>query len=160
MARSAPLDTGAPGAAPGSTPGPSPGTPSEARTGRGTGLPDRTLALVTAAVSLPLVWMGYGTDLDIGDVLETGGRIRELGYTPSRNPGVPVVEAVVARLDPVGGHVLVNAATAAALAATVVGIARLTRAWGHANGDLLGLAFLASPIVVVSGTQTADFLWA
>ena len=37
----------------------------------------------------------------------------DFDYVPSRNPGVPVVEAIVAVLDPVGGHVLVNLATAA-----------------------------------------------
>lgn len=68
---------------------------------------DRTLVLVTAAVTLPLVWLGYGTDLDIGDVLETAALIRHGDYEPSRNPGVPVVEAIVAVLDPLGGHVLV-----------------------------------------------------
>ena len=109
--------------------------------------------LVTAAVSLPVLWMGYGTDLDIGDVLATATQIRDLDYTPSRNPGVPVVEAIVAVVDPIGGHILVNLATAAAMAATVVGIARLVRVWGHRNGDLVALAFLASPIVVVAGTQ-------
>lgn len=124
------------------------------------GLSERALVAITAAVSLPILWLGYGTDLDIGDVLAAGARIRELDYAPSRNPGVPVVEAIVAVLDPIGGHILVNLATAAALVATVVGTARLVRAWGHANGDLVALAFLASPIVVVSGTQTADFLWA
>jgi hypothetical protein len=126
----------------------------------GTGVRDRTLLAITAAVTLPILWMGYGTDLDIGFVLASAERIRDLDYVPSRNPGVPVVEAVVAVLDPLGGHVLVNLATAAALAATVVGIARLVRAWGHDNGDLVALAFLASPIVIVSGTQTADFVWA
>src|ERR671916_273367 len=89
-----------------------------------------------------------------------GERIRDLDYAPSRNPGVPVVEAIVAVLDPLGGHVLVNLATAVALAATVVGMARLVRAWGHDNGDLIALAFLASPIVLISGTQTADFVYA
>ncbi|MBN2624459.1 MAG: hypothetical protein JXA83_13865 [Acidimicrobiales bacterium] len=121
---------------------------------------DRMLLAITGAVTLPILWMGYGTDLDIGAVLAAGERIRELDYAPSRNPGVPVVETVVAVLDPVGGHVLVNLATALALAATVVGIARLVRAWGHADGDLVALAFLASPIVIISGTQTADFVWA
>ncbi|HEX6422705.1 MAG TPA: glycosyltransferase 87 family protein [Acidimicrobiales bacterium] len=115
---------------------------------------------MTAAISLPVLWMGYGTDLDIGDVLATAAHIRDLDYTPSRNPGVPVVEAIVAVLDPIGGHVLVNLATAAAMAATVVGIARLVRLWGHPNGDLVALAFLASPVVIIAGTQTADFLWA
>jgi hypothetical protein len=124
------------------------------------GLRDRTLLLVTAVVTLPIVWLGYGTDLDIGDVLASGATIRDLDYVPSRNPGVPVVEAIVALLDPIGGHVLVNLATAGALAATVVGLARLVRTWGHPNGDLVALAFLASPIVIIAGTQTADFAWA
>ena len=123
-------------------------------------LGDRWLLAVTAVATLPILWLGYGTDLDIGAVLDAGARIRELDYAPSRNPGVPVVEAVVAVLDPVGGHVLVNLATAAALAATVLGVARLVTAWGHDNGDLVALAFLASPVVLVSGTQTADFVWA
>jgi hypothetical protein len=116
--------------------------------------------LVTAVVTLPILWLGYGTDLDIGDVLRAADHIRALDYEPSRNPGVPVVEAVVAVLDPVGGHVLVNLATALALVATVTGVARLVRSWGHRNGDLVALAFLASPIVIISGTQTADFIWA
>jgi hypothetical protein len=156
MARSASLDAGAPGEVPGA------GTPPDATraTRAQVGLRDRTLVLVTAAVSLPVLWMGYGTDLDIGDVLASADLIRDVDYTPSRNPGVPVVETIVALLDPIGGHILVNLATAAAMAATVVGIARLVRVWGHRNGDLVALAFLASPIVVISGTQTADFLWA
>jgi hypothetical protein len=121
---------------------------------------DLWLAVVTATVTVPILWLGYGTDLDIGAVLSAGERIRDLDYAPSRNPGVPVVEAIVAVLDPLGGHVLVNLATAAALAATVVGVARLVTAWGHDNGDLVALCFLASPIVLISGTQTADFVWA
>ena len=127
---------------------------------RATVLGDAWLLAITAAVTLPILWLGYGTDLDIGFVLDAGDRIRDLDYAPSRNPGVPVVEAIVAVLDPVGGHVLVNLATAAALAATVLALARLVTAWGHDNGDLVALAFLASPIVVISGTQTADFIWA
>jgi len=128
--------------------------------GRFAVLGERWLVAITAAVTLPILWLGYGTDLDIGAVLDAGARIRDLDYSPSRNPGVPVVEAIVAVLDPVGGHVLVNLATAAALAATVLAVARLVTAWGHDNGDLVALAFLASPVVLISGTQTADFIWA
>ena len=123
-------------------------------------LTDRTLGVVTAAVTLPLLWMGYGTDIDVHDVLASGDSIRSGDYMPSRPPGVPVFEAVVALLDPIGGHLLVNLATAGAGAAAVVGLARLVRARGHANGDLLALAFLASPITIVSATSTGDFVWA
>lgn len=161
MASSAPVPAGAPDAAPDRPvdrpASPPSGPPRQAPPG---GLTDRMLLAITGAVTLPILWMGYGTDLDIGAVLAAGERIRELDYAPSRNPGVPVVEAIVAVLDPVGGHILVNLATALALAATVVGIARLVRAWGHTDGDVVALAFLASPIVIISGTQTADFVWA
>ena len=112
------------------------------------------------AVTLPILWMGYGTDIDVTDVLASGESIRRGDYYPSRPPGVPVFEAITAALDPVGGHLLLNLATAAAGAATVVGIARLVRMWGHANGDLIALAFLASPMTLISATSTGDFIWA
>src|SRR5262245_17880796 len=86
------------------------------------GLSDRALVAITAVVALPLVWLGYGTDIDIANVLHSGALIRAGDYAPSRNPGVPVVEAIVGVLDPVGGHLLVNLATAAALAFAVVGV--------------------------------------
>lgn len=124
------------------------------------GLSDRALLAITAAVTLPIFWMGYGTDLDVEDVLIAGERIRNGDYAPSRNPGVPVVETIVGLLDPVGGHLLINLVTVVALAAVVVGIARLVRAWGHANGDLVALAFLASPVTLIAGTSTGDFVWA
>lgn len=171
MASSAPLPVGATGETAASSgagsarPATSASSAGDVEPGRSAphaaqGLSDLALLAVTAVVTLPILWLGYGTDLDIGDVLAAGQRIRDLDYAPSRNPGVPVVEAIVAVLDPVGGHVLINLVTALALAATLVGIARLVRAWGHDNGDLIALAFLASPIVLISGTQTADFVYA
>ena len=124
------------------------------------GLSDWTLLAITAVVTLPILWMGYGTDIDIGDVLDAGERIRQFDYAPSRNPGVPVFESIVAVLDPIGGHLAVNLATAAAAGVAVVGLARLVRAWNHPNGDLVGLAFLASPVVFIAATSTGDFIWA
>ncbi len=125
-----------------------------------TGLSDRALLLIVAAVTLPLFWMGYGTDIDVTDVLRAAGSMRHGDYFPSRPPGVPVFEAIAAVLDPVGGHLLLNLATVCAGAATVVGIARLVRAWGHDNGDLIALAFLASPVTIIASTSVGDFVWA
>ena len=137
-----------------------PGGPAGAATGPRRELSDRALLLVTAAVTLPILWMGYGTDIDVADVLASGDSIRRSDYLPSRPPGVPVFETITAVADPIGGHILLNLATAAAGAATVLGIARLVRAWGHANGDLVALAFLASPMALISATSTGDFIWA
>jgi hypothetical protein len=124
------------------------------------GLSERALVAITAALALPIFWLGYGTDIDVGQVLLAGDRIRNGDYAPSRNPGVPVVETIVGLLDPVGGHILINLATVGALAFTVVGIARLVRAWGHDNGDLVALALVASPVTLIAGTSTGDFVWA
>jgi hypothetical protein len=124
------------------------------------GLSDWTLLAITAAVTLPILWMGYGTDIDVGDVLESAELIRRFDYAPSRNPGVPVFETIVAVLDPIGGHLAINLATAAAAGLAVVGLSRLVRAWDHPNGDLVGLAFLASPVVLIAATSTGDFVWA
>jgi hypothetical protein len=121
---------------------------------------DRRLGLLVLVVGLPLIWMGYGVDVDVANVLNTTELIRSGDYMPSRTPGVPVFEAIATVLDPVGGHLLLNLATLLAAAATVVGIAQLVRAWGHDNDDLLALAFFASPITIVSSTGVADFVWA
>ena len=124
------------------------------------GLGDWALLAITAAVTLPILWMGYGTDIDVGDVLESAELIRRFDYAPSRNPGVPVFESIVAVLDPIAGHLAINLATATAAGLAVVGLARLVRAWNHPNGDLVGMAFLASPVVLIAATSTGDFIWA
>ena len=123
-------------------------------------LRDRHLATIVACVTLPLVWMGYGTDIDVVNVLRSAAGIREGDYFPSRTPGVPVFEALTALFDPVGGHLLMNLLTAGAAGATVVGIARLVRMWHHDNGDLIALAVFASPMAIIAATSLADFVWA
>ncbi len=125
-----------------------------------TPLSERALAIITSMAALPILWLGYGTDLDVEGVLLAGEGIRAFDYVPSRPPGVPVFEAIVAILHPIGGHLAINLATAVALSATVVGAARIIRTYHRPNGDLIALAFLACPVTVIAGTSTVDFIWA
>jgi hypothetical protein len=125
------------------------------------GLSDRALVGIVAVVTLPILWMGYGTDIDVHNVLRVAPRLRDLDYFPSRTPGVPVFEAITAVFEPVGGHLLLNLLSAAAAGATVVGLARLVRAWGHErNADLVALALFASPLTIIAATSLVDFIWA
>jgi hypothetical protein len=124
------------------------------------GLSDRVLVGIVAVVTLPILWMGYGTDIDVHNVLRVAPRLRDLDYFPSRTPGVPVFEAIAAVFEPVGGHLILNLLSAAAGAATVVGLARLVRAWGHGNADLVALALFASPLTIIASTSLVDFIWA
>ena len=103
-------------------------------------------------VTLPILWLGYGTDLDIGAVLDAGAPHPRPRLRPLAQPG---------RAGGRGHRGRRSTRSAATCwstwprrrrsAATVVGIARLVRAWGHDNGDLVALAFLASPIVLDLG---------
>jgi len=124
------------------------------------GLSDLALVGIVAVVTLPILWMGYGTDIDVHNVLRVAPQLRELDYHPSRTPGVPVFEAIAAAFEPVGGHLLLNLLSAIAAGATVVGLARLVRAWGHGNGDLVALALFASPLTIIAATSLVDFIWA
>lgn len=123
-------------------------------------LRDRDLLLIFGGITLPILWMGYGTDIDVANVLETTDRIRSGSYEPSRTPGAPVFEVLVTALHGWGRFLAVNLATAGAAAALLIGIARLVRAWGHPNSDLLALAFMASPVMIIASTSMADFVWA
>jgi hypothetical protein len=125
-----------------------------------TGLSERALAGIVAVVTLPILWMGYGTDIDVHNVLRSAESIRQGDYMPSRTPGVPVFEAITAVFEPVGGHLLLNLLSAVAAGATVIGLARLVKLWGHANGDLIALALFASPLTIIAATSLADFIWA
>ena len=63
-----------------------------------------------AAAYLPFTLLGYGTDIDVPNVLRAGRRWLDDGvYELSRKPGTVVHEVATAALDRVGGSVLVKA---------------------------------------------------
>ena len=57
--------------------------------GRSTLLGDRWLLVITAAVTLPILWLGYGTDLDIEAVRDAGRPHPRPRLRPVAQPGRP-----------------------------------------------------------------------
>jgi hypothetical protein len=109
---------------------------------------------------VPLVFLGYGTDIDTWNVRTSAASIRAGDYVISRPPGAPVHEAATAVLDWVGGSVATNLASLAAAAATVYLLPSLLRRAGAKHAELATLALVANPFFIVSATSLVDELWA
>ena len=134
--------------------------PAEAATrpgGRRVGL---VIAGLLALGYLPMVFLGPGTDLDVGGVWRSGQAILDGDYVVSRLPGAPVFEAVVGVLHAVGGSALVNLASLAMAALTAWALVTLLRREGVAHAEWAALVVLVHPVVWIAGTSMVDFLWA
>jgi hypothetical protein len=109
---------------------------------------------------LPLVFSGYGTDVDTWNVRSSANSIRAGHYVMSRPPGAPVHEAATAVLDRVAGSVATNLASLAAAAAILYLLPSLLRRAGAKHAELATLAVVANPFFIVSATSLIDALWA
>ena len=91
-------------------------------------LRSRPYALYLVLVPLlPLVFSGYGTDVDTWNVRSSANSIRAGHYVMSRPPGAPVHEAATAVLDRVAGSVATNVGSLAAAAAILYLLPSLLR---------------------------------
>lgn len=114
---------------------------------------------VVALSRLPLLGGGYGSDDDAWRNVVAALRMRELGhYVPSRAPGFPVFESLLAVLAPFG-WLATNGATALAGVVAALLFYRLALRLGvHAPGTLsLGFAF-CSGLWITTG-QTMDYAY-
>ncbi len=124
-------------------------------------LASRPYALYLFLVPLvPLVFLGYGTDVDTWNVRSSANSIRVGDYSISRPPGAPVHEAATAVLDRVAGSVATNLASLAAAAAILYLLPSLLRRVGARHAELATLAVAANPFFIVSATSLTDALWA
>lgn len=113
------------------------------------------------ALYAPLIFLGYGSDNDTFLVLDTGrGLLERQTYQPSRNPGYILFETTVGVLSRVGGSVLCNAATLAAGVASLLLFLRVCRELDVPRRGLLGVLFVAHPVLWVNATCTMDYVWA
>lgn len=123
--------------------------------------PALTLAAVFLLVRLPWLWSGYGAETDAYRVALSALHLwRDGEYLPSRLPGYPVHELLMAPLVLLGGSIATNAATALAALAAVFILARIVRELRQPAPGLVVVAFAFTPFLLVNSVETKDYLWA
>jgi len=112
-------------------------------------------------VYLPFVLLGYGTDLDVANVLRAGRSWVEDGtYQMSRGPGSAVYELSVGVLDHVGGSVLVNLASVAFAALALWSVFVLVSRDGGRWPAWSVLVLASNSWFWIASTSLGDFVWA
>jgi hypothetical protein len=117
--------------------------------------------LAALLLYLPLVFFGYGSDVDTFRVLDAGRNFfATADYVPSRRPGYLVYELAVFVLDQLGGSVLANLGSVFWALVAVVCFQRILRRHHIANAGLLTLILVVHPVFWYNATVTIDYLWA
>jgi hypothetical protein len=118
------------------------------------------VGLAAVAVVLPVLFLGPGSDLDTGAVLQSGHAILDGDYVASRAPGAPVHEAAVGVLEAIGGTALSNLGSLAMAVVLVVALVLLLHRERVPNPELAAAAVVANPWFQIAATSTVDFVWA
>jgi hypothetical protein len=116
---------------------------------------------IAAALWLPLVFLGFGADNDTYSALDTGNRLLfgSHKYLPSRSPGYPAHEVIVA-LTGAGGYVLANLATMALALVALGSVLRISQLGGVPHRRILALILAIVPYVWINATSSIDYFWA
>jgi hypothetical protein len=121
----------------------------------------RVLAVLAGVLYLPAAALGYGTDVDITNVLRSGESLLAGDYRYSRPPGALPYEALVGVLDRVGGALAVNLASVAMAVALLVVLADLvTASWGERGGRIAVVVVATQPWFWVAATSLGDYVFA
>ena len=112
-------------------------------------------------VYLPFALLGYGTDLDVANVLRAGRSwVDEGSYEMSRGPGAAVHELGVGLLDHLGGSVLVNLASVGFAALALWSVFVLVQRDGGRWPEWSVLVLASNPWFWIAATSLGDFVWA
>ena len=121
--------------------------------------PGLLLALI-GAVYLPFTFLGYGTDIDVGNVLRAGrGWLDDRVYDVSRPPGVAVHEISTAALDRLGSSFLVDLASLGFGLLALWSVHRLLRRAGSPAATPATLVLATNPWFWIASTSLGDFVW-
>ena len=126
--------------------------------------PDLPLRWALGAVVLaylPFAFLGYGTDIDVANVLRAGRSWLDHGhYELSRGPGAAIQELATAVLDRLGGSVLVDLAGIAFAVLALWSVHALLRDDRARWPTLATLVLAACPWFWLASTSLGDFTWA
>lgn len=121
----------------------------------------RLVVGLCALAYLPFTLLGYGTDIDVANVLRAGRSwVDDGSYQLSRGPGAAVHEVATAALDRVGGSVLVNLASVALAALALWAVGELVRRDGGRRPGWVTLVLATNPWFWIAATSLGDFVWA
>jgi hypothetical protein len=124
-------------------------------------LPLRWALAACLVAYVPCAFLGYGTDIDVANVLRAGRSWLDDGhYRLSRGPGAAIQELATAGLDRLGGSVAVNLAGIAFALLALWSVRRLLRADRSRWPTLATLVLAASPWFWLASTSLGDFTWA
>lgn len=120
----------------------------------------RRVLIIAFMLYLPLIFFGYGSDVDTYRVLDAGRNFITSGdYIPSRRPGYLVFEMSVFALDQIGGSLLVNLATVFWALVAIDRFLRICQRHGICHAELLALLLAAHPLFWYNATLTNDYIW-
>jgi hypothetical protein len=124
-------------------------------------LPLRWALTGVVVAYLPFAFLGYGTDIDVANVLRAGRSWLDHGhYVLSRGPGAAIQELATAALDAVGGSVLVNVTGIAFAVLALWSVHALLREDRARWPTLATLVLAACPWFWLASTSLGDFTWA
>jgi len=116
---------------------------------------------IGGAVYLPFVLLGFGTDIDVPNVLRSGRAFVDDGrYEMSRGPGTVVHEVATGVLDRLGGSVLVNLSSLGFALVCLWCIHALLQTDGARWPTLAMLVLATNPWFWIAATSLGDFTWA
>jgi hypothetical protein len=119
------------------------------------------LSVAFLLVRLPWLWTGYGAETDAYRVALSALHLWRSGeYLPSRLPGYPVHELLMAPLVRFGGSVATNGATALIALLGVLLLARLVRELGEPSPGFVVLGMAFTPFLIANSVETKDYMWA